>query len=208
VKILVLGASGRVGSCFTQAALSAGHQVVAFVRDPTRLNVRDPALCLFQGDAEDPEALENAVLGVDLVVSALGPRQLKAPITLMSDALLFILDAMQREAIARIMCVIGTGILQETPDRLKMDAPGFPAFLRPLAEDYLRMYALLDQSLSDWTLVCAPTLLERVRTGQVRVEANYLPADGLSLGIDDLVDFLLSEIQTPHFLRQRVGVAH
>ena len=37
MKILVMGASGKTGHEVVRQALAAGHEVTAFVRDPSRL---------------------------------------------------------------------------------------------------------------------------------------------------------------------------
>jgi nucleoside-diphosphate-sugar epimerase len=69
MKILITGATGKVGSRLTQRLTRHGHQVRALVRDPTR-NVEGlgAAAELAQGDLLDTESLAAAVRGVDAVV--------------------------------------------------------------------------------------------------------------------------------------------
>lgn len=208
LKILVFGATGRLGRKVVEYALQEGHEIFAFVRHPAKLSLQHPHLHIIQGDAEDPETIENAIPGKDLLISCLGVSNLKPPITLMSDAVLFMLDAMGRFQVPRILAVGGAGILQETPDRFKMESPGFPPFFKAISEDYLRVYELLKASDREWTLICPPTMPERVRTGQYRVLGDYFPEGGQQICVEDVADFILKEIQARQFIGQRVGMAY
>lgn len=208
MKILLFGSSGRLGKKILEYGLQEGHELFAFLRNPARLSLQHPRLHLIQGDAEDPEAIEHAIPGKDLIISALGVSNLKPPITLMSDAILFMLDAMARFQVPRILAVGGAGILQETPERLKMESPSFPPFFKAISEDYWRVYELLHASDREWTLVCPPTMPERVRTGHYRVLGDYFPEGGQQIFVEDVADFIIKEIQARQFLRQRVGIAY
>jgi putative NADH-flavin reductase len=39
MELTIFGATGATGTCLTEQALAAGHQVTAVVRDPARLSV-------------------------------------------------------------------------------------------------------------------------------------------------------------------------
>ena len=62
MKLLVLGATGATGREVVSQALQAGHQVTAYVRNPTLLE-RAPGLHVAAGDAADGTALERALQG-------------------------------------------------------------------------------------------------------------------------------------------------
>jgi uncharacterized protein YbjT (DUF2867 family) len=47
--ILVLGATGRAGRHFVSLALSAGHKVKAFTRDPKKMNINHANLEIIAG---------------------------------------------------------------------------------------------------------------------------------------------------------------
>lgn len=66
MKILVTGATGKVGSRLAQRLARRGDQVRALVRDPSRADL--PNIELVRGDLLDPSSLEAAVRGVDAVV--------------------------------------------------------------------------------------------------------------------------------------------
>lgn len=69
MKILVTGATGKVGSRLTKHLARRGDQVRALVRDPTRAaNLLAARIEFAQGDLLDVDSLAAAVQGVDAVV--------------------------------------------------------------------------------------------------------------------------------------------
>src|SRR3954451_21915046 len=70
VKIVVVGATGNVGSHTLDEALAQGHEVVAFVRRPEAITARD-GLTIAKGDAGDTAALAAAASGADAVIVAI-----------------------------------------------------------------------------------------------------------------------------------------
>lgn len=51
MKILVLGATGRVGSHLVSNALRSNHHVTALVRSPEKVQINDDNFVLHQGNA-------------------------------------------------------------------------------------------------------------------------------------------------------------
>src|SRR5664279_4681029 len=72
MRVLVIGASGKTGHEVVRQGLAAGHEVTAFVRDPSRLNVRGPRLTVVRGDMRSVDDLRRALAGQDAVISTLG----------------------------------------------------------------------------------------------------------------------------------------
>ncbi|AKF11710.1 NAD-dependent epimerase/dehydratase family protein [Sandaracinus amylolyticus] len=69
MKILVTGATGKVGSRLARRLASRGDDVRALVRDPSRAaSLREHGVELVQGDLLDVASLDAAVHGVDAVV--------------------------------------------------------------------------------------------------------------------------------------------
>jgi dihydroflavonol-4-reductase len=75
VRALVTGATGKVGHAVARALLARGYDVRALVRDPDRANVPD-GVERARGDVTDPQSLERAAAGRELVFNAMGlPEQ-------------------------------------------------------------------------------------------------------------------------------------
>ncbi|MCY1059178.1 NAD(P)-dependent oxidoreductase [Nannocystis sp. SCPEA4] len=69
MKILVTGATGKVGSRLARRLAGRGHHVRALVRDPGRADaLRGPDVEIVRGDLLDVASLAAAVRGVDAVV--------------------------------------------------------------------------------------------------------------------------------------------
>ncbi len=65
--VLVVGATGSIGTHVVDQAVAAGHIVRALVRDPSRAHL-PAAVAIVVGDVTKPETLVAAVQGVDAVV--------------------------------------------------------------------------------------------------------------------------------------------
>jgi len=68
MKVLVTGATGKVGSRLSKRLAQRGHHVRALVRDETRAAELRGHVELAQGDLLDPRSLAAAVRGVDAIV--------------------------------------------------------------------------------------------------------------------------------------------
>ncbi len=68
-KIAIIGATGRAGSQLLEEALRRGHSVTAIARNTDKLAAR-PNVTVKQVDALDADALQQAISGNDVVISA------------------------------------------------------------------------------------------------------------------------------------------
>ena len=74
MKIAVFGASGDTSKQLVEQALAVGYDVVAYARNPSKLNISHEHLTIIQGELSDAALIETALKGTDAVLSALGPR--------------------------------------------------------------------------------------------------------------------------------------
>jgi len=81
-SVLITGATGSFGSIFVAHALEVGaRRIVVFSRDECKQNdmahrYDDSRLRFFIGDVREPERLDRAMVGVDLVVHAAAMKQI------------------------------------------------------------------------------------------------------------------------------------
>src|SRR5215218_4972005 len=73
MKITVFGATGGVGRHVVTQALDAGHHITAYLRIPAKLDLTHPNLTVITGELTERDAVQRAVHGADVIISALGP---------------------------------------------------------------------------------------------------------------------------------------
>ena len=74
MKLTIFGATGEAGRQLIEQALAGGNEVVAFVRNPSKLTLCHEHLAIVQGELHDLVNIERVVNGADAVISLLGPR--------------------------------------------------------------------------------------------------------------------------------------
>jgi putative NADH-flavin reductase len=110
MKIVILGATGNVGSHLVTEALDRGHEVVAYVRRPDAVKPR-AGLTVVPGTLDDEEAMAKAFAGADAVVSAIGVAlRAKKPIDLMQRSLPLITRAAASAGVGRLVVVSAFGV--------------------------------------------------------------------------------------------------
>lgn len=80
MRLVIFGAPGGTGRRLVERAIAEGHEVTAFVRNPSRMTVRHQRLKIVAGDAFDPERVREAVAANEAVISVLRSRQPSNPL--------------------------------------------------------------------------------------------------------------------------------
>lgn len=106
MKIVIIGATGNVGSRTVGEALKAGHEVVAYVRRPEAVTARE-GLTVAVGEASDTAALAAASTGADAVIVSITGSTKDA--TFMQRTLPNIVDAVKRSGAKRLVLVSAFG---------------------------------------------------------------------------------------------------
>ena len=72
MKVVIIGASGKIGAPILNEALVRGHKVTAIVRHPEKITVRNPLLNVVKADILK-DKVDKLVKGHDAVISAYNP---------------------------------------------------------------------------------------------------------------------------------------
>ena len=80
MRVVIFGPTGGTGRRLVERAIAEGHEVTAFVRNPSKLTARHSRLRVVVGDAFDPEKVLEAVAGNEAVICVLGSRQPSNPL--------------------------------------------------------------------------------------------------------------------------------
>lgn len=206
VRILVLGATGRVGSHVVSLALHDNHHVTAVVRTPNKLNLCHENLHIIKGDVTDKHNIEEAMIDIDIVISALSTDGT----TTLTKSIPIILDAMTKENVKRIITVGTAGILQSrlNPNLLRYQSSESRRTTTFSAQEHHQVFEILKQSEMDWTIVCPTYLPDGAYTGHYRIERSFLPEGGSEISVADTAEFTYQQIQNTDYLKARVGIAY
>jgi uncharacterized protein len=165
MRIVLLGATGFVGSALLVEALHRGHKVTAIVRHPEKLEKRD-GLTAAAGDVYDTDSLASLIAGHDALISAFNPGW--TPDTVKPEmydeqvrGTSSIIAAARKAGIKRVLWVGGAGGLEVAPGVQLIDAPGFPEWIKPGARatsDALEQLQKLPEL--DWSFLAPSAKLE------------------------------------------------
>ncbi|MDP5171992.1 MAG: SDR family oxidoreductase [Bacteroidia bacterium] len=208
-QVLVIGATGRAGRRLVEYSLEKGHHVTAFARNIDQFDLKHQNLRKVQGDVLYKGLIDAAVKGQDIVLSVIGIRQFRGPITLMSEGMKNIIRSMEEHSVKRLLTITGAGILQEDEEMLIMDSLSFPPNLQNLSLDHKRVWKLLKASTLDWTIVCPAFMHSGEKTGNILVEKNAYPRKAQNdVSVEDVAEFITEAMLDPTYVGSRVGIAH
>ena len=105
MRIVIFGANGQTGRLLTEQALAASHDVAAVTRRPAGFPVTHDRLAVVEADVHDAPAVDRAVDGADVVLSALGVPFVRKQITVYSGGVGNIIAAMSRHGVRRLVVV-------------------------------------------------------------------------------------------------------
>ncbi|KAG1874218.1 NAD-P-binding protein [Suillus tomentosus] len=170
MRVLILGATGAAGVLLIQEALAASHTVVVYARSPDKLaeEIRhDPRVTVHKGELDDREALSSAIMGVDAVLSALGPSVSRGPMhpkgTPLARAYSLIIELMIGHRVRRLLA-LGTPSITDPSDkfslRMSIIVNGVATLARTAYEDVVAIGETIRTQGNDldWTIVRVPLL--------------------------------------------------
>ncbi len=221
LKILVYGATGKIGRHVVDEALNRGHWVTAVSRDPSRITQIHDQLSAVQGDILDSESVARLVVNQDIVI--LSVRGTVGKSNAPSDALQYI--AVEKvvsvlrdigEYAPRLIHVGGAGSLELEPGVLYADR--MPKMFLPksleveiagqiLALEYLRTVTDIGWSYA----TPAKNFTDGKRTGIFRIGGDQLLENSRGKSNISRADFavaLIDEAEDPEHVQQRFSVAY
>jgi putative NADH-flavin reductase len=198
MKILIFGATGGTGRAMVEQALEQGHQVTAFVRNPSKLAIKDAKLSVIQGDAMNPSQVEEAVKGQDAVISALGVSR-GAPLDICSRGTKNIIEAMKKHSISRLVVESAYGT-RET--RKGFYAKSLWIMIRDRIQDKELMEKLIEESGLDWIISRPVWLTSGPKRGNYRHGINLSVKFWPTVSRADVADFMIKQLQDKTYLHK------
>ena len=202
-KIAIIGATGRAGSQLLEEALRRGHSVTAIARDPSKLQGRDRVKTV-KLDVSDAAALEQAVAGHDVVLSAAHFSSIKPQA---------IIEPVKHAGVKRLLVVGGAGSLLLPSGHKVIDSPDFPeAYKAEATAGGHYLDTLRQEQELDWSFLSpSAEFVEGERRGAYKLGKDHLliGADGKSwISFADYAIAMLDEVEKPAHSRQRFTVGY
>lgn len=203
MKIVLVGASGNIGSKILAEAADRNHEVTAVARGADKIASR-PGVSPVSCDVSDAAALAGIIKGADAVVVSVDWAKTDVD---------KVVEACRLAGVKRVLTVGGASSLVTASGQRLLDSPGFPSFLKPIVQPAIdgleRMRKIEDL---DWTYVSPSQTIEAgERTGKFRIAGDELlvDANGLSrITQEDFAIAILDEIEKPAHIRARFTVGY
>ncbi|RLQ88078.1 NAD(P)-dependent oxidoreductase [Notoacmeibacter ruber] len=214
MKIVLIGATGMVGSDVLKEATSRGHDVTAIVRETAKLPEGEK-ITLLSLDIHQEEDLKKALSDADVLISAFNPgwddpeiyqHHLEGSRTIARAA---------QQAGIRLIMVGGAGSLYAPDGSQFVDGEAFPDEWRAgakAARDILKELENGDFSPLDWSFVSpAFELSPGKKKGGFELGKDHPVADaeGRSrISSGDLAEAIVDEAETPRHTGERFTLAY
>ncbi|HEX5153007.1 MAG TPA: NAD(P)-dependent oxidoreductase [Parafilimonas sp.] len=216
MKVVLIGASGFVGSAVLHELLQRGHYVTAITRNAGKLQPANN-LAAISVDVLNEVDVANVLAGHDAVISAYNAGWQNP--NLYKDFLKgsqAIQSAVKKAGIKRLIVVGGAGSLFIAPGQQLVDTEGFPDDWKPgalAARDYLNI--LKQERELDWTFLSPAiemhpgTSGKRLGTYRTGLDNPVTDTEGRSvISVEDVAVAVADELEHPKHIQQRFTVAY
>lgn len=206
--ILLVGASGMIGSRILKEAVARDHYVIAASRHPEKI-ASGPNIHPVKLDATDQKAFIAEARHVDVIVLATSPRGGGDPLAeakAVSDSAI----ATARATHKRLVVVGGAGSLNYPDGRHVVDT--LPAAYQGEARAMRNFLDTLKTSDINWTFFSpAFSIAPGTRTDKFRIGTTTLLADAKGesrISAEDYADALVTELEIPAYQCAQMTIAY
>ena len=214
-NVLLIGATGFVGSAVLNELVSRGHKVTAVVRNIDKI-AKSELVDAVKEDVANVDAIAKLAEGKDAIISAYNPGWTNPDIaTLISENYPKILSAAKKSGVERLLIVGGAGTLFCAPGLRVVDSGVIPKEImggvRPLGDFYLN--TLMNENDIDWVFFSPAGVFDQQgkKTGNYRLGKDDLivDADGNShISVQDYADAMVNELEKPAHHKERFTIGY
>lgn len=212
MKLIVLGASGWIGSHIVAEAKSRGHEITALVREHEKYNVAGVAAKSFDlNDAS--QSLTSLVSDETVFVAAIGGRALGNH-EIVKNTAERLLRELPSTTVERLLWVGGAGSLEVAPNLKLIDTAEFPEEYKDEAIAQGEALDVFKQSNSslNWTFISpAAEIFPGDKLNQFRLGGEQLITDeqgNSRISVADYAVAFVDELEQAANQNKRIGVAY
>ena len=221
MRLAIFGPTGGTGRRLVERAIAEGHDLTAFVRNPSKLTARHERLRVVVGDAFDPDSVREAVAGNEAVICVLGSRQPSNPLFprrpgdpngVASAGSENIVAAMKEHGLRRFVCQSAWGV-GESRQNLGFAGAFFmnvlvPPLLRDEYADKEAQEKIVSESDLDWIIVRPMLLTNGPWTNDYRADVDLKPGRRPYISRADVADFLMRQLTDDAFLHKTPAIGY
>ena len=198
MNIVLIGATGAIGSRILDEALRRGHTVSAVTRDPRKLDPR-PGMTIRAGSTSDGPGLTQVVKGHDVAVVSVKWNE---------NDITRVIDVIRKAGVKRCLFVVGAGSLLRKDGRTHLEHMADKGIQPPTSKPASLAYEEIKKVKDlDWTAISPPASIQPGRrTGKFRLGLDKLIEDkeGNSLiSREDFAVAIMDELEKPRHMRKR-----
>ena len=217
-NVVLIGATGFVGSAILNELIERSHKVTAIVRNLESVKVKNPLIEYVVGDATHPAELAQIAKGKDAVISAYNPgwanpRQYEDTLENYPK----IVEGAKQAGVRRLLIVGGAGTLFVKPGVRLVDTGTLPEAWLPgvksLGEFYLN--TMMKEQDIDWVFFSPAgnlgNMTTGVRTGKYRLGKDDMLFDekGESfISVEDYAVAMVDELEQENHHKERFTAAY
>ena len=208
MRLLVLGASGGVGSYLLEQAVARGHRITAQTRRAAKLTENE-AVRVIVGSPTDEAFLRRHIARHDAVVLCVGVDRI-GKTTLFSETTKAVVGAMNAAAVRRLVAVTGVGAGDSKGHGGWLyNAIIYPLFTRNRYADKDRQEEIIERSDLEWTIVRPAPFAASAGPGPWHVVTDIPGRLQLrSITRAEVASFILDCLENARFIRQKPFIGH
>ena len=206
MKIVVVGASGRIGARIVSEAANRGHEVTAVARHVENIPANN-AVKVVEADAGNVDELAKLLEGQDALVSSISPRGNNDADSYL-ETIKAILESAKQSNVPYTLIVGGLSNLF-APDGIRIldkMKDVVPEPLRMEITTVAEARKLVENSDINWTFFCPGGLIDPgERTGHFTVggeQAAFNFGDGTKISMEDYAVAAIDELENPQYERK------
>lgn len=214
-NVLLIGATGFVGTAILNELVNRGHRVTAVVRDVEKLAGKK-GIEAVKADVADVDAIAKLAEGKDAIISSYNPGWANPDIArLTTENYPKIVEAAKKSGVKRLLIVGGAGTLFCAPGLRVVDSGAIPeeimGAVRALGDFYLN--SLMNEQDIDWVFFSPAGTFdaEGKRTGKFRLGKDDLivDAEGNShISVEDYAFAMIDELEKEKHHKERFTIGY
>lgn len=206
MKLIVFGATGKIGQEIVKQALAQGYEITAFVRDPSKVMVEHGDLKIMKGDIFDITAVTQAIQGQDAVICSLGTSEL-GKTTVRSEGTANITKAMKENHVNRLVVVSAMGVAESWSTLSIVNKLFFATLLRSSRQDHEEQEVVVKESDLDWTIIRPSGLTDTPQTESYAIGENIIGKTS-KIARADVAHAIIKEIHDNTFVHRAVTITN